>query len=233
MLIEVLALAATQSRGATVSVFIGLICLAWLFSQRKRSGRRSNVRRRRFVLIVSLMSIIAVVVAQKVIYRIGAQSVDQARLCTYASTAQAVWNNWPLGSGFGSFADVFPAYRSAQCSGIEGIWDAAHNSYLEGALGLGIVFVVVLGVALITLGWAFAIGLLERRRYHFAPAIGLASLVLVVLHSLIDFSMQIPGNAMFFAALLAGCVTISLGEKTSFEPVAEDSDQTTWTAYRS
>jgi hypothetical protein len=233
MMIEVLALAATQSRGATASTFLGLMCLAWLLNQRKRSGHRPKARWRRFVLIASLMLIVTVVVAQEAVYRMGAQSVDQARLCTYASTAQAVRDNWPLGSGFGSFADVFPAYRSPQCSGIEGVWDAAHNSYLEGALGLGVVFVAVLAVALAILGWALVTGLHERRSYRFAPAIGLASLVLVAVHSLIDFSLQIPGNALFLAALLAGCVTISLGGKTSFEPNADNVEQATWAADQS
>lgn len=220
LLIEVLALAATQSRGATVSLFVGLVCLAWLFSRGTRSRRRRHGRLVRFALIVSLMSIVAVVVAQEVIYRLGAQSVDQARLCTYVSTVRAVWDNWPRGSGFGNFADVFPAYRSPACSGIDGVWDAAHNSYVEGALGLGVVFVAVLCVALVTLGWVFVTGLRERRGHRFAPAIGLASLVLVGLHSLVDFSLQIPANALFLAALLAGCVTMSLGEKTSSEPGA-------------
>lgn len=233
VLIEVLALAATQSRGATASVFLGLLCLAWLFNRRKRSGHRSRSRLARLALIVSLMSIVAVVVAQETVYRMSAQSVDQARLCTYAATAKAVGDNWPLGSGFGSFADVFPAYRIPQCSGIEGVWDAAHNSYLEGALGLGTVFVVVLSVALAMLIWAFVTGLLERHSYRFAPAIGLASLVVVGLHSLIDFSLQIPGNALFFAALLAGCVTISLGERHSPKPMSDTPEQTPWAAHQS
>lgn len=229
LLMDVLALAATQSRGATASVFIGLICLVWLLNggkrRRRRSAPRSIPRGWRLALIVSLMSTATVVVAQEAIYRMGAQSVDQARLCTFSSTAQAVRDNWPLGSGFGSFPDVFPAYRSPQCSGIEGVWDAAHNSYLEGALGMGIVFVVVLGVALTALGWALVTGLLERSRYRFAPVIGLTSLLVVALHSLVDFSLQIPGNALLLAALLAGCVTISLGERPSFDPIADTAMQ--------
>lgn len=219
LLIEVLALAATQSRGATASVFLGLICLAWFLNRRKRSGQSARAGIGRLALIISLMSIVAVVVAQETIYRMSAQSVDQARLCTYASTARAVWDNWPFGSGFGSFADVFPAYRTPQCSGIEGVWDAAHNSYLEGALGLGAVFVIVLGLGLVMLIWALVTGLLERHSDRFAPAIGLASLVVVALHSLIDFSLQIPGNALFFAALIAGCITLSLGEKPPSKPI--------------
>lgn len=233
LMIEVLALAATQSRGATASVFLGLICLAWIFNRRKRSGHRSRSRFGRLALIISLMSIVVVIVAQETIYRMSAQSVDQARLCTYASTARAVWENWPWGSGFGSFADVFPAYRTPQCSGIDGVWDAAHNSYLEGALGLGVVFVAALSVALVALVWALVIGLLERRSYRFAPAIGLASLVVVALHSLIDFSLQIPGNALFFAALLAGCITLSLGESLISKPISDNSEQTPWAAHQS
>ena len=223
LLVEILALAATQSRGATLSVFMALVTLAWLLSRRKQPRQRSRVRWGRFAMTVGLISVAGVIVTQEAIYRMGAQSVDQARVCTYASTLQAVWDNWPVGSGFGSFADIFPAYRSPQCSGIEGVWDAAHNSYLEGALGLGVTFVAVLGVALASLAWAFAIGLRERRSYRFAPAIGVASLVLVATHSLIDFSMQIPGNALVFAALLAGCVTVSLEGRRSSNRIAQKS----------
>lgn len=237
LIVDVLALAATQSRGATVSVFLGLICLAWLFNLGGRRGARSALKTRsrwgRFGLIVSAMAIAAVVVAQEAIYRMGAQSVDQARLCTYASTARAVRENWPLGAGFGSFTDIFPIYRSPECSGINGVWDAAHNSYLEGALGLGVVFVAVLVVAFAALGWALVTGLIERSRYRFAPIMGFASLLVVALHSLIDFSLQIPGNALFLAALLAGCVTISLEDRSSLDPLANKSERATKSVYQS
>lgn len=209
MMMEIFALAATQSRGATVATFVALVYLTWIFSRGGRSVNQTRIRWARFAIVSGLISIISVIVAQEAIYRFNAQSVDQARLCTYASTWQAVRDNWPWGAGFGSFAAVFPAYRSPQCSGIEGIWDAAHNSYLEGALGLGAWFVVVVVVAYAALGWAFTVGLRERRSHRFAPAIGIAALLLAGLHSLIDFSLQIPGNALFLAALLAACVTIS------------------------
>jgi hypothetical protein len=41
--------------------------------------------------------------------------------------------------------------------------------------------------------------------------LGLAATVLVALHAAVDFSLQIPGFAVFFAAFLSAVVTISLG----------------------
>lgn len=220
-MLEALALAATQSRGAAASTFIAILILIWLFNRRSEGTPRRRTwakRRGRWIqiTIVACASFsLAVLIGQEAIYRMDAQSVDQARLCTYASTWRAIVDNWPLGAGFGSFQDVFPAYRTPECSGIDGVWDAAHDSYLEGILGLGATFVVVVTIGYVALIWAFVRGLRDRRNYRFASAIGLASLALVSIHSLVDFSMQIPGNALSMAALWAGCVTVSLAKQTT------------------
>ena len=40
---------------------------------------------------------------------------------------------------------------------------------------------------------------------------GLAALILASLHSIVDFSLQIPGVGVYFAAIMAATVTVSLG----------------------
>ena len=40
---------------------------------------------------------------------------------------------------------------------------------------------------------------------------GLAALVLVTLHSIVDFSLQIPGVAVYVAAAIAAAVAVALG----------------------
>ena len=40
---------------------------------------------------------------------------------------------------------------------------------------------------------------------------GLAALILASLHSVVDFSLQIPGLGVSFAAIMAATVTVSLG----------------------
>ena len=44
-----------------------------------------------------------------------------------------------LGYGYGTFIDVFPMFRD-QSIGIEGVFEFAHNTYLEVLQGLGLVF---------------------------------------------------------------------------------------------
>jgi hypothetical protein len=46
---------------------------------------------------------------------------------------------------------------------------------------------------------------------RFVPVLGVAALILATLHSMVDFSLQIPGFNVYFAALMASTVTISLG----------------------
>ena len=57
----------------------------------------------------------------------------------------------------------------------------------------------------------FIHGVKVRHRFRFVPIIGLAALILASLHSLVDFSLQIPGVGVYFAAIMAATVTVSLG----------------------
>jgi O-antigen ligase len=124
---------------------------------------------------------------------------------------QAIRDNAILGAGFGTFQDVFPVYRDSACAGVRGVWERAHNVFLEGWLGLGAPFLVALAIGYAVLIGVFVHGARKRRRLRFAPIIGLAALVLATLHSIVDFSLQIPGFMVYFAAATAAAATISLG----------------------
>jgi O-antigen ligase len=113
-------------------------------------------------------------------------------------------NVW-TGTGLGAFIDAFPLYRGAQ-AGYGGLWNAAHNIYLESLFGLGLPAFLLLAGAV---GWAVArcaVGAARRRRRATAPvAAALASLFLLG-HGLVDFSVQTPAVAYAWAALLGfGC----------------------------
>ncbi len=139
------------------------------------------------------------------------QGVDEARLCVYASTLKAIGENWRFGTGFGTFESVFPIYREAGCGSFGSIFLRAHNIYLEGALGLGAVFAPILIGGLAHVIGNLRHGIRRRRRMRLASTLGLGAVALVALHGLVDFSLQIPGMAAYFAAYLAAVTTISLG----------------------
>jgi O-antigen ligase len=192
------ALVATGSRG-------GILCTAaaMAFAIALIMIRR-NRERRRVVIVAGVMLLTAVCLVMLLDGgRLKTQGFfDQGRFETYravvAATARAPW----LGTGAGTFQDVFPAIRSSNVS-ITGVWEAAHSTLLEIALEMGLpVAMLILGGAL----WAVfrlargAVGEVGGGRTLQAMAAGVA--VLGFLHSLIDFSLQVPGYAAVFAILL-------------------------------
>jgi hypothetical protein len=217
-----IALMLTKSRAGLLSCVLAIACLfvCRLFRRSHgrrigadplRSGRSSSWLRRGITLaLVALALLITVhLLGGRTLLRAETQGLGDTRYCVMPGIVSAIFNQLPFGSGLASFEDVFPAYRDPDC-GLYGIWNRAHNVYLEGLFTFGIMFVVLAGFAIVMLLGFFAIGLRKRRGMRFAPEAGLAALLLVAVHSAFDFSLQISGLAVIFAALLAPLVTISL-----------------------
>jgi O-antigen ligase len=106
-----------------------------------------------------------------------------------------------LGYGYGTFANAFPRYRD-QAVWPDMRWTEAHNSYLEALLGLGVPVGLVLFASLATIVVRCARGIVTRKRDRLAPIAALAATFIVSLHALIDFSIQMEGIALTYAALL-------------------------------
>jgi hypothetical protein len=212
--VVLLALFLTRSRAGILATLTGLAALIAIMIYRSLV-RRYGLRR------AIAMAAVAPVVIFFVYFLFGGRSVDrlisagidEIRLCAYGSTLRAFLDNFLIGTGLGTFDVTFPIYRDGQCLGLEGIWNRAHSAYLEGFLGLGIILAPILAVAYFVILRGLLIGLSRRRRFRFAAAAGLGGLILVTLHSLVDFSIQIPGFAIFFAAFLAASLTLALGRQ--------------------
>jgi O-antigen ligase len=126
---------------------------------------------------------------------------DEGRLETYRSTLRMIADHPWFGTGLGTFAWSFPAYRSANVS-IRGVWDLAHSTPLELASDLGLPL-----TGLIVLAWLIVLAVLirgvrNRRRDLIVPVAALAVAVLGLAHSAIDFSLQIPGYSIIVFALV-------------------------------
>lgn len=127
-------------------------------------------------------------------------SADDRRII-YGATLDAISTAPWTGTGYGTYEQVFAAYRpEALPSSV--LWDKAHNVYLENALELGVPAMAALNLAIALLAAEALRGLWRRRRDRTAPAIGVAATVLVGLHSFFDFSLQMPAVAVFYAFLM-------------------------------
>ena len=107
-----------------------------------------------------------------------------------------------LGSGFGTFPAAFLHYYPA---GTERIWLQAHNDYVQllAETGLAGAAVAAVGLALLLahLLRPLILGPPVRERFlYFGLVTGILSLLV---HSLVDFNLQIPANATLFVVLCA------------------------------
>lgn len=126
---------------------------------------------------------------------------DAGRLSVYRSTLRIIADNPWFGTGLGTFADAFPAYRSSDIS-MQGVWGRAHNTHLEFASEMGIPLTVIVALAWIVALIILARGLRVRRREMVVPLSALAVALIALLHSMVDFSLQVAGYSIVMFALL-------------------------------
>jgi O-antigen ligase len=140
--------------------------------------------------------------------------VEQGRLAAYQSTLRIIADYPWFGTGLGTFTSIFPAYRSANIS-IVGVWNVAHSTPLELAAEVGIPLALVIAA-----GWLVAVLVLARgtrrsRRETAVPLAALAVSLIALLHSSIDFSLQVAGYAIVVFALVGIGLAQSLDDGSS------------------
>lgn len=214
-------LLATPKR-VVVSFAMLLLCLAAMFMTGSRAGvvlslfalivafcayfRRDLLRRSRLVMAVAGGGAVAFVLLSVMGGRVNARFdtgglVDVLRLETYRSTLRMIAEHPWFGTGQGTFADAFPAYRSPNVS-VWGVWDMAHNSLFQIAADMGVPIAVLVVAAWLIIFAVLIRGVYVRRRGLIVPVAALSVALLAVLHSLIDFTLQIPGYAIVALALV-------------------------------
>lgn len=124
----------------------------------------------------------------------------ESRLALYSDILSMISKRPLAGFGMGSFEFAYPPFHSENVSS-DKIWDLAHSTYLANWVEMGIVFgsIPIFLISVITFTIAF-------RGMHFGSVQALSSLgcvCLISLHSLLDFSMEIHGVAIYFVIILA------------------------------
>lgn len=219
----VVALLLTKSRAGVGSTVVAMLFLVPFLMANQTKTASSGFggpfpsrwkRIQRIGFGIAIIVIIAFVFAGRVILRAEQAGTDDPRFCVVPGIWNAIRDNWLLGTGFGAFRDIFPAYRDAAC-GISSVWERAHNFYLEGFLGLGVLFPIATAIAIRVILRVLVAGMKERRNMRGYAALGFAAFLLVAVHASLDFSLQIPGFAAYFAAFFAPVAVISLARGKS------------------
>ncbi|HEX4956199.1 MAG TPA: O-antigen ligase family protein [Thermoanaerobaculia bacterium] len=135
------------------------------------------------------------------------------RLTVWTASLELVARFPFLGTGLGSFRDVFPLVQPAATPGL---WWHAHNDWLEALVTLGLV-----GFALLLSAVALASYRLSetwkhgRRSEDRATALAaLGALAAVAVHEVFDFGLTMPANALALAAVVGLGLGVPRGRGT-------------------
>lgn len=212
LVVMVITLVLTRSRMGNVAFFTSLLVVGAL-------GMVTNPRLRKsaFWLVLSLVVVDVIVVGQwvgleRVVQRLqntavmteharGEESLQQ-RAQTPVQAFGMVKAHPLAGVGAGSFYTEFPRFKSADK---EGYWDHAHNDYVQIAAETGLVgFGLLAGLVLLAIWRIARLWRLHESRLNRGMAFGAAMAVCAFLvHSWVDFNLQIPANALYFSVILA------------------------------
>ena len=195
-----LALVMTMSRSGIGALFVALAITSW------QAIRRFNDWSRRVLAasyVAGMIVLITVWVGADVLAARFASSdaTLNMRLPIWQDTLPMVHDFWLTGTGLNTYGVASLFYQRALANVHVG---EAHNDYLQLAAEGGL----LLGVSLLVLVGIFAWEVARRFRANTGSSYWLrlgavTGIVAIALQSLVEFSLQIPGNAILFTALCA------------------------------
>jgi O-antigen ligase len=199
-LICLMALLMTASRAGTTISLIALMAVGIVYFRRDlpAGSKKLLVFGAVACVVLLLLQIFGGAVSQR--FDTSGFS-DESRWHTYDSTLRMIADHPWLGTGLGTFPWTFPHYRGAQPS-LFGVWELAHSTPLELAAEMGLPLTLLVGI-----GWASVIvilirGILIRRRDSKIPLAGATIALISLVHSTIDFPLQISGYAIVAMAII-------------------------------
>ena len=206
------ALLLTQSRGGVLATACAFLVF---FAVLQLAGKmRGNAA----ILSALLLVFLYLVFDQSgdaVTARFNSNMTDNDRLLVFDLVHQANLQNPWLGHGLGSFEKSFRLYRDER---ITAYFDKAHNTYLELIFEMGYPATIGLCVSVVMVLARCMKGVKQRRQHYMYPAIGVSAGVLVGVHALVDFSLQIPAVAYVFCLILGIAVAQSSSARRQESP---------------
>ena len=210
IILMILALLFSASRMGISGLLLSFTLTSFLFREPRRERRFS----RSTVLIFGLAVLWAVWIGlDAVISRFFSVSESfKDRWTIWVNTFQ-IFKDFPLfGSGLGTFAHIFPMYRSFH---IRGIFTHAENDFLQLASEVGLIGI---GLLLFVFAFLFFRAVLAIRSFHsrdlkkYIGMGGLVGVLALVFHSIVERNIQVPANAFLFTFIWAVILGISTKE---------------------
>jgi O-antigen ligase len=204
MVVMLLALLLSRSRGGITGAFIGIFTFILLTrSAHKRLPLGFWLMGGAMVGLILLYGI--KIGFDPIIERFLLIGEGDSRLSIWQDSLM-MFTDHPLGIGLGNFSNIFPIYNVSNVSETRYLY--AHNDYLQLLVEAGIPgFLALLSGFFVFLGKSvYKIRKLEPQDdpLRFFLAVGaLSGLVSIAFHSFFDFNLHMPANLIYFVTLIA------------------------------
>lgn len=219
IILMIVALVLSLSRGGWAALTISMVIMGILLSN---TGHSTSKVWLPLTFLPAILVILAMLGTNALIHRISETKnqmqnlTNDCRIMTWKGTIDII-KDYPLtGTGVGTFASVFPKYKQPQKLNTV---KHAHNDYLHITSEMGILtfpFIIWLIFATLRSGInRFTSKNSKLRQWILMGA--MAGIVAMLIHSLVDFNLHIPANAILFIVLGAIIVSKTDGIKNVYE----------------
>jgi O-antigen ligase len=198
------ALILSLSRGGWIGFLLGLVFMALaLVTNRYFEQRKLVAALAGGFLLVALVVLASTPVVERIrtFEQRGETPNLRARVTVWGGAVEMIKDHPLLGTGPGTFATVFTQY---QPPGFASRYFMAHNDYLHFTSEVGLPMIVILVWMIIALYRRGFAKLKNPSRLVRGATLGAMSGVTAILfHSIVDFNLHIPANALLFTVLAA------------------------------
>jgi O-antigen ligase len=204
--VTTIALFYSLSRGGILSFVAGMLVFSFVIFTKGRS-KRMLMPVLLFVLVAGTYLIFFGISPIIDRFAQGEVSIDQ-RLSVWKGTLTAFRDFPVFGSGFGTFEYIYKIY---QPEGPPLYWTHAHNDYVEFLLEFGIAGTLIAGLFFF-LAFTTLMKPDWTNKELYLHAAFLSSMTTITVHSMFDFNLRIPSNAILFFLVLGLAVSASRGK---------------------
>lgn len=204
IVIMILALLFSLSRGGilaflfSIAVFVIIVAISRLATGNNRGLKISS-----FVLTVLIaFSVLIWIGHDTILDKLSdPSSPTTTRINLYVDTLN-MFSDFPIfGTGFGTFQHIYRKYKTLDD---RFLYEHAHNDYLELLSDLGLIGFLIVLAGIVLFLWKILSKWIERRD-SYAKGItlgGVCGVFAILSHSLVDFNLHIPANALFLSIIL-------------------------------
>lgn len=184
------ALVDSLSRGGTASGLAGILILLCIYLIKYRSISGRTLFAVSVIASFLLLGFISFLEVDDIFDRFKRVLIYDMRWEIWQATFDLPKSLWILGSGGGTFSDVFWIVHPPTTPKTAYF---AHNDYIQFLIEYGFIGAISMCIALF-----YWYQKTQVREYTFLHIASLVSMLVMGIHSIVDFSLHIPANAILF-----------------------------------